>query len=97
MQKVIFSSVFIFTLASGTTWAAPKTVTLALPTMNCAMCPLTVKKALTNVDGVLEVDVSYSDKQAVITFEDSTTSVRKLIEATSKAGYPSTTQSEVAQ
>ena len=30
-------------------WAVPKTVTLSVPTMDCPVCPITVKKALTKV------------------------------------------------
>ncbi|WP_288367492.1 mercury resistance system periplasmic binding protein MerP [uncultured Alcanivorax sp.] len=71
-------------------WAKPQTITLDLPTMNCAMCPITVKKALKRVDGVAKAEVSYEHKQAVVTFEDTQTSAEKLIEATTNAGYSST-------
>ncbi len=71
-------------------WAKPQTVILELPTMNCAMCPITVKKALTKVDGVSQAEVSYEDKEAVVIFDDEKTSTNTLIEATTNAGYPST-------
>ncbi|OES24452.1 mercury resistance system periplasmic binding protein MerP [Alteromonas macleodii] len=87
MQKFIVS--LIFTLASLSAWADPQTVTLLLPTMNCAMCPITVKKALSQVEGVTKAKVSYEDKKAVVTFDDTHTSIEKLIEATTNAGYPS--------
>lgn len=61
-----------------------------LPTMNCAMCPITVKKALTKVDGVSRAEVSYEDKEAMVTFDDEKTSADALIEATTNAGFPST-------
>jgi len=84
--------VFILTLltASLNAWANPQTVTLDLPTMNCAMCPITVKKALIKVQGVTKAEVSFEDKQAVVTFEDTQSDTHKLIEATTNAGYPST-------
>ena len=50
MKKLTF--VLMLFVTSLTAWAKPQTVTLDLPTMNCAMCPITVKKALTKVDGV---------------------------------------------
>ncbi len=50
MQKIILG--LVFTIASFSAWAKPQTITLDLPTMNCAMCPITVKKALTKVQGV---------------------------------------------
>lgn len=72
------------------TWAEPKTVILNLPTMNCTMCPITVKKALKNVNGVTHADVSYEDKQAVVSFDDELTNPDALVDATTNAGYPST-------
>lgn len=88
MQKIILS--LVFTIASFSAWAKPQTVTLDLPTMNCTMCPITVKKALQKVDGVTKARVSYEHKQAVVTFEDTKTNADKLVEATTNAGYPST-------
>jgi mercuric ion binding protein len=88
MQKIILS--LAFTIASFSAWAKPQTITLDLPTMNCAMCPITVKKALTRVQGVTKAEVSFEHKQAVVTFEDSLTNADRLVEATTNAGYPST-------
>lgn len=70
-------------------WAAMQTVTLSVPTMNCPVCPITVKKALTRVDGVSKAEVDFDQRQAVVTFDDARTSVEKLTEATKNAGYPS--------
>ena len=74
---------------SGVTIATPKTVTLSVPGMNCSACPITVKKALQKVAGVEKVAVTLEPKEAVVTFDDSKTTVDKLREATTKAGYPS--------
>jgi periplasmic mercuric ion binding protein len=70
--------------------AEDKTVTLSVPGMYCEMCPATVKKALSRVPGVVKVDASYKDKQAVVTYDDSKTSIDALTGATANAGYPST-------
>ncbi len=77
-------------LLAGPAWAAPKTVTLAVPGMTCATCPITVKKALTKVTGVTKVDVDLDKLQAVVTFDDAKTTVTALTKATTDAGYPST-------
>lgn len=69
--------------------AETKTVTLEVPGMNCAACPITVKKALKDVAGVDKVSVTYDPKQAVVSFDDTKASVEKLQEATRNAGYPS--------
>jgi mercuric ion binding protein len=53
------------------------------------MCPITVRKALENVNGVNDVEVSYAGKQAVIQYDDKKANIKALIEATTQAGYPS--------
>ncbi len=70
-------------------WAAPKTVILSVPTMDCPVCPITVKKALTKVPGVSQAEVHFDKRQATITFDDAKTNVEALTRATKEAGYPS--------
>lgn len=69
--------------------AATQTVTLSVPGMSCATCPITVKKALSKVEGVSKIEVDYATKLAVVTFDDAKTSVRALNKATTDVGYPS--------
>ncbi len=57
--------------------------------MTCATCPIVVKKALSQVDGVAKVTVSLEKKEAVVTFDDEKTSVDALTTATTNAGFPS--------
>ncbi|MCY7371198.1 MAG: mercury resistance system periplasmic binding protein MerP [Polaromonas sp.] len=71
-------------------WAATQTVTLSVPDMNCAACPLTVKKALTKVSGVSKTDVNLDRREAKVTFDDPKTNAEALTRATKEAGYPST-------
>jgi len=73
--------------------AASKTVKLSVPGMTCPVCPVTVKKALNNVKGVNAVSVSFERKMAVVTFDDATTHVNVLTNATADAGYPSSVMS----
>lgn len=68
--------------------AAPQTVTLAVPGMSCAACPITVKKALTAVDGVIRAEVDYDRRQAVVRYDDARTNAAALMRATANAGYP---------
>ena len=70
-------------------WAAPQTETLSVPGMTCATCPITVKRAITRVEGVSRIDVRYEQREAVVTFDDARTSVQRLTQATEDAGYPS--------
>ena len=62
---------------------------LEVPTMTCVTCPITVEKALQQVEGVTKAEVTFEDKLAVVTFDDEKTTVEKLTEATKNAGYPS--------
>jgi mercuric ion binding protein len=89
MKKVLFAAVAaLFTLATPV-WAGSKTVTLTVSNMTCATCPLTVKMALTKVEGVSKATVDFDKKEAVVTFDDAKTTAAALIKATTDAGYPS--------
>jgi mercuric ion binding protein len=74
---------------AGPAFATSRTVTLRVPGMTCSACPITVKKALQQVPGVEHVTVTFEPKEAVVTFDDSKTTLDQLREATAKAGYPS--------
>ena len=74
---------------SAPAWADDKTITLSVPGMNCAVCPLTIKAALGKVPGVSKVEASYEKKIAVVTFDAAKTNIEVLTKATADAGYPS--------
>ncbi|NWC82173.1 mercury resistance system periplasmic binding protein MerP [Pseudomonas putida] len=88
-MKKLLVSFALATLVATPAWAAIQTVTLAVPGMTCAACPITVKKALTKVEGVTKAEVSYEDREAVVTFDDTKTNAPALTKATEDAGYPS--------
>lgn len=67
-----------------------KTVTLDVPGMTCKFCPITIRKALKKVPGVIEAKADYETKTATVTFYPEKTTVEKLTTATKNAGYPST-------
>jgi periplasmic mercuric ion binding protein len=69
--------------------AAVKTVVLAVPSMDCPVCPITVKKALKQVPGVSQANVDFAKRQATVVFDDAKTNVGALTESTRNAGYPS--------
>ncbi|AJW47333.1 MULTISPECIES: mercury resistance system periplasmic binding protein MerP [Burkholderiales] len=87
-MKKLFASLLL-AAAIVPAWAAVQTVTLSVPGMTCAACPITVKKAISKVEGVSKVDVTFETREAVVTFDDAKTSVQKLTKATGDAGYPS--------
>ncbi len=89
MHKLLIAMTCALALTAPT-WAAVRTVTLSVPTMDCPVCPITVKKALTKVDGVSKAEVDFDKRLAKVTFDDAKTNVDALTKATTHAGYPST-------
>ena len=57
--------------------------------MYCDACPAIVKGSLAKVAGVTKVVASFEQKTAVVTFDDAKANLADLINATTKAGYPS--------
>ena len=89
-MKTLVSLIALMGALSSPAWAATKTVTLAVPGMTCAACPITVKTALAKVAGVEKTDVSFERREAVVTYDDAKTTAAALTNATAGAGYPST-------
>jgi len=83
-------AVILSSLLVGPAWSGPRAVILSLPSMDCPVCPITVKKALGKVDGVSHAEVDFGKRQAVVSFDDAKTSAEALTRATTDAGYPST-------
>lgn len=91
MFKTIRTLALVFAAGlSSMAMAAVQTVTLDVPGMTCSSCPITVKMALSKVDGVQQVKASFEKREAVVTFDDKKTSAEKLILASGNAGYPVT-------
>jgi mercuric ion binding protein len=87
-MKKLLASLALVTVAAPVL-AATMTVALSVPGMTCAACPLTVKKALSKVEGVSKIEVSFDKREAIVTFDNAKTNVQKLTKATEDAGYPS--------
>jgi mercuric ion binding protein len=88
-MKRLFASLALAAVIAPV-WAATQTVTLSVPGMTCAACPITVKKALAKVEGVRNTDVNLEKREVIVTYDDAQTNVAALAAATKNAGYPST-------
>lgn len=77
-------------VAAGAHAAGAHSATLAVTNMDCATCPITVRKALERVPGVESAKVDFKTKLAVVTFDPTKTKPEALVKATTDAGYPST-------
>ena len=106
----IKTGLLILSLSSSTLWipatyaeatvAQPsrqQKVTLNIENMTCALCTVTIKKALQKVDGVQQVAVDYASKTAAVTFDSLKTDSVALIKATTDAGYPGTQATPVSR
>ena len=71
-----------------------QSVTLDMQNMTCAMCKITIRKALEGVEGVQAVKVDSDSKTASVTFDPQKTNSDALIKATTHAGYPATVRPE---
>jgi mercuric ion binding protein len=87
----VLSVAAILLAAAGPAVAAERVVTLDVENATCALCGPIVKRVLSRVPGVRRVDVSEGAGRATatVTFDDSRATVAALIDATTRAGYPS--------
>jgi copper chaperone CopZ len=69
--------------------AGDTTTRLTIEGMHCALCAPAVSKALKEVEGVENVNVSVDDKQAVVVADESVTA-EALTAAVAKAGFTAT-------
>jgi len=76
----------------GAMAADTRTVTLDVTKMDCAVCPITVRKALEKVPGVDSAKVDFKTRRAVVAFDPTKTSTEALTRATADAGFPSSVQ-----
>ncbi len=75
--------------SSGPTRTASlQTVTLKVENLWCASCPIIVRRALEQVEGVSKAQVSFRSKTATVAFDPSRCDVAKLIAATAAYGFP---------
>lgn len=86
MKKLFVS--LLLAAAAAPLAAAERTATLAVDNMTCAACPITVKKAISKVNGVTKVEVSHEKREAVVTFDEAKASLQAIAKASADAGYP---------
>ena len=69
--------------------AEPRTAVLQVEGMNCSLCPITVRKALERVPGVLQARVDFGAKRAQAKYDPEKASPETLAKAVTDAGFPS--------
>lgn len=88
MSRIFSVSLLSAALATVAVAAEPKRVVLDVPSMNCLLCPISVKKALEKVPGVVEARAELATKSAEATYDPDRTSPEALARAVANAGYP---------
>jgi len=94
MTRQLFVSLFTalvllnpFAVSRAAEAANLQTVVLDVPGMTCKFCPITVRKALQKVPGVVEARSDFDSKTATVTFDPAKTTVQDLTTAVKNAGY----------
>ena len=62
-------------------------VSLRVKGMTCGTCPLAVRQALTQVEGMISVEVSYEKEHADVRYDPELTDPDKLIAAVDAIGF----------
>ncbi len=76
--------------SAAPSFAADATVTFDVERMTCKLCPLTVRKAMEGVEGVVDAKVDYDNKTATVTFDNERTTPDEIAAASTEIGYPAT-------
>lgn len=86
LKKIIL--VTIAALFAGYAYPEVKTTTIDLSTnMVCSMAEKIIVKAVKKVTGVVDIEIDPETKTAVVTYDDSKTTVSKIVRAITKSGY----------
>ena len=91
MFRIFSASLLAVALSAGA--ADPVRVVLDVPSMDCSLCPISVKKALDRVPGVLEAKADLATKSAQVKYDPDKVSPEALAQAVTNAGYPATVRS----
>jgi mercuric ion binding protein len=72
----------------------PQRVVLDVPGMYCSLCPVTVKKALERVPGVIEAKADFATRSAEAKYDPDKASPEGLAKAVTAAGYQATVRAK---
>lgn len=78
----------VFAQTATTAETALTEVSFDVPDMTCATCPITVKIAMSGVEGVQSVEVDFDSRSATVVFDPALTNAAAIAEASAQAGYP---------
>jgi mercuric ion binding protein len=68
--------------------AAERSATFSVSNMTCPLCPITVKSAISQVPGVISVEVNRDLARATVSYDDAQATTDAIAAASTNAGYP---------
>lgn len=77
--------------------AALRTSSYKVENMTCATCPITVKKAMSRVDGVESIKIDIESKAATVVYDPMRAQPQDIADASTGVGFPATVVKEVVQ
>lgn len=89
MRSRVTILMFVLLVVVSLQAAAPQAIVIDVQNMSCAICKITVRKALEKVPGVTEASVDYEKKTATVHFDPDRTNPEALTRALANAGFPS--------
>jgi mercuric ion binding protein len=97
-RNLLLSTVLVLSvsglLAAQYSWSTPEegssyvSQTFTVENMTCAACPITVRKAMSRVDGVQSVEVNFEAKTVTATYDPALADTATIAEASTAVGFP---------
>jgi mercuric ion binding protein len=89
-----FRALALLVLAVPAFAGEPRIAVLDVPGMNCSLCPISVRKALTRAPGVIDASAELASKRAVVHYDPDKITPEQLAAAVTNAGFPATVHSK---
>ena len=82
--------ILIFAMFAEPAFAAQRNAKFSVSNMTCPLCPITVKSAISQVPGVISVEVNRELARATVSYDDAQATADAIAAASTNAGYPAT-------
>ena len=87
-MKCLCLNFVVFAVVATSAIAAPQTSVLSVDGMMCGADPHIVRKALSDLSGVEDVQISLEQGKAIVSFDNAKVTIEQLLAASGAAGYP---------
>jgi len=85
---ILVGSLLVWFSSAALADALPE-LQLEVKNMSCAVCPITVRKALERVPGVKSIKVDLPSRTATVGYDPALATPEAIMKATADAGFPS--------